>query len=127
MRRGAGPAKSLRPPIAIWPATRDVASKYSVSAMPTFIVLKNRAKVDQVRGADKAALERAIKKHASGEAQSGPHAWGQGQSLGSSKPVSAPTADIANKIKLNLGGLDDHEAMGLGLLAIWLATVWLFA
>lgn len=33
-------------------AAADVAKKYSVSAMPTFIFIKNGQKVAQVRGAD---------------------------------------------------------------------------
>ncbi|KAG8772526.1 hypothetical protein FRC12_003033 [Ceratobasidium sp. 428] len=46
-------------------AAQDVARKYSVSAMPTFIFLKNGKQVDLVRGANARALEASIKKHAS--------------------------------------------------------------
>ncbi|KIL71483.1 hypothetical protein M378DRAFT_155057, partial [Amanita muscaria Koide BX008] len=61
-------------------AAKDVASRYSISAMPTFIFLKGSEKVDQVRGANRAALEAALLKHSSG---SGAFS-GQGQTLGGS-------------------------------------------
>ncbi|QRW08675.1 peptide-N(4)-(N-acetyl-beta-glucosaminyl)asparagine amidase [Ceratobasidium sp. AG-Ba] len=46
-------------------AAQDVARKYSISAMPTFLFLKDNKQVDLVRGANARALEQAIKKHAS--------------------------------------------------------------
>ncbi|CAE6455739.1 unnamed protein product [Rhizoctonia solani] len=46
-------------------AAQDVARHYKVSAMPTFIFLKNGKQVDMVRGADPRSLEHAIKKHKS--------------------------------------------------------------
>ena len=36
--------------------------------MPTFQFYKNRVKIDEVKGADPAALEKAIQKHAGGDA-----------------------------------------------------------
>ncbi|ELU40912.1 Thioredoxin domain-containing protein [Rhizoctonia solani AG-1 IA] len=45
-------------------AAQDVARHYKISAMPTFIFLKNGKQVDMVRGADP-SLEHAIKKHKS--------------------------------------------------------------
>ncbi|CAE6448985.1 unnamed protein product [Rhizoctonia solani] len=46
-------------------AAQDVARHYKISAMPTFIFLKNGKQVDMVRGADPRSLEHAIKKHKS--------------------------------------------------------------
>ncbi|KAJ1304938.1 hypothetical protein OPQ81_006071 [Rhizoctonia solani] len=46
-------------------AAQDVARRYNISAMPTFIFLKNGKQVDMVRGADPRGLESAIKKHKS--------------------------------------------------------------
>ncbi|EEB94670.1 hypothetical protein MPER_06480 [Moniliophthora perniciosa FA553] len=43
-------------------AAKDVAGEYQVSAMPTFIFLKGSSKADQVRGANKAALEDALRR-----------------------------------------------------------------
>ena len=40
-----------------------VAEKQGISAMPTFQFFKNRAKIDELRGADPAALEAKIKQH----------------------------------------------------------------
>lgn len=63
-------------------AAQDVARRYAVGVMPTFLFLKGQAKVDEVKGANKAALENALRKHTSG---STPAAFsGRGQSLGSS-------------------------------------------
>ncbi|GLB35864.1 putative thioredoxin-domain-containing protein [Lyophyllum shimeji] len=42
---------------------KDVASRYAISAMPTFVFLKGAQKVDQVRGANRAALEDALRRH----------------------------------------------------------------
>ncbi|KAF8634860.1 hypothetical protein AX15_000616 [Amanita polypyramis BW_CC] len=63
-------------------AARDVASRYSISAMPTFVFLKGSTKVDQVRGADKNGISNALRRHASGS-NSGAFA-GRGQTLGGS-------------------------------------------
>ncbi|KAH7339978.1 thioredoxin-like protein [Rhizoctonia solani] len=46
-------------------AAQDVSRHYKVSAMPTFIFLKNGKQVDMVRGADPRSLEAAVKKHKS--------------------------------------------------------------
>jgi len=67
-------------------AAQDVAGRYSISAMPTFVFLKGQRKVDQVRGANKAALESAVKSHSSGSTSAA--FSGRGQSLGG--PSAAP-------------------------------------
>ncbi|KIY03791.1 uncharacterized protein Z520_00482 [Fonsecaea multimorphosa CBS 102226] len=41
----------------------DVAQELGVRAMPTFMIFKNGEKVDEVVGANKNALEAAIRKH----------------------------------------------------------------
>lgn len=41
----------------------DVAEKYDISAMPTFIVLKNGEKVDEMVGADTGKLEQLFQKY----------------------------------------------------------------
>lgn len=43
---------------------KDVARRYSVSAMPTFVLFKGKREVDQVVGSDKKGLQEAIRKHA---------------------------------------------------------------
>ncbi|KAL0572922.1 mitochondrial thioredoxin [Marasmius crinis-equi] len=82
-------------------AAKDVAGQYRVSAMPTFIFLKGDTKVDQVRGANKAALEDALRRHSSGSS-SGAFS-GQGQTLGGGSTAS------------NVGG--DAQGPGDGLFA----------
>ncbi|EOO01653.1 putative 37s ribosomal protein rsm22 protein [Phaeoacremonium minimum UCRPA7] len=41
---------------------RDVASKYGVSAMPTFLILKNGTVIETIRGANPPALTAAVEK-----------------------------------------------------------------
>ncbi|KAH9947095.1 thioredoxin-domain-containing protein [Amylocystis lapponica] len=67
-------------------AAKDVASTYRVSAMPTFIFLKGSTKVDQVRGANKAALEDALRRHSSGSSSAA--FTGKGQTLSGSSPAA---------------------------------------
>ncbi|KAF8640385.1 hypothetical protein AX17_000055 [Amanita inopinata Kibby_2008] len=88
-------------------AARDVASRYSISAMPTFIFLKGSAKVDQVRGANKSGLEDALRRHSSGSS-SGTFT-GKGQTLGSSNTAGSNTqaggllSNIDPQVKVLLG------------------------
>lgn len=64
---------------------QDVARKFGVSAMPTFIFLKNGAQVDSVRGANPQGLEAAIQKHSTDGAAAGSSAFsGKGQTLSGS-------------------------------------------
>ncbi|KAM0755035.1 DUF1000-domain-containing protein [Meredithblackwellia eburnea MCA 4105] len=43
---------------------QDVAQKFSISAMPTFVVLRGSNKIDEMKGADPAGLESMIRRHA---------------------------------------------------------------
>ncbi|KAI0078863.1 thioredoxin-domain-containing protein [Panus rudis PR-1116 ss-1] len=77
-------------------AAKDVAGLYGVSAMPTFIFLKGSAKVDQVRGADRTALQAAVSKWASQSAGT-PAFQGTGRTLAgssSSTPVGRQPTDL---------------------------------
>lgn len=84
-------------------AAQDVGGRYSISAMPTFVFLKGQTKVDQVRGANKAAIESALQKHSSGSTSTA--FSGRGQSLGgpSTAPspphVEAPLINIDPQVK----------------------------
>lgn len=44
--------------------TRDVASQYNISSVPTFFFLKNGKEIDKVVGADKSSLEKMIAQYA---------------------------------------------------------------
>lgn len=43
---------------------RELAQRYKITAMPTFIVLKDKQQVASVRGANPQALAETIKQHA---------------------------------------------------------------
>ncbi|KAF8225134.1 thioredoxin-domain-containing protein [Tricholoma matsutake] len=73
----------------------DVASRYSISAMPTFIFLKGNEKVDQVRGANRTALQDAVRRH-SATTSSGVFS-GKGQTLGG-KQAPIDRVDVGNVV-----------------------------
>ncbi|KAF9056082.1 thioredoxin-like protein [Panaeolus papilionaceus] len=108
-------------------AAQEVAKEYSVSAMPTFIFLKGSTKVDQMKGANKSALESTISKHAS--ASSGTTAFnGRGQTLGGA-PAPPDIAGTANQQLNHLGEywnkLDPQLRVFVGLIGLYAAFYFL--
>ncbi|KAG5722297.1 Peptide-N(4)-(N-acetyl-beta-glucosaminyl)asparagine amidase [Termitomyces sp. T112] len=100
-------------------AAKEVASHYSISAMPTFVFLKGKTKVDQVRGANKTALESALRRH-SGPSSSGVFV-GKGQTLGAG-PASIDKTDISNTLNQATGAVSNlHPPLKilLGLVAVY--------
>ncbi|KXN88813.1 Peptide-N(4)-(N-acetyl-beta-glucosaminyl)asparagine amidase [Leucoagaricus sp. SymC.cos] len=99
-------------------AARDVASMYSVSAMPTFIFLKGSIKVDQVQGADRNTLESTLRKHATSTTAFS----GTGRTLGGDP---APTdlgrsaRDAAGKAQGKVTNLDPQLKVFLGLIGAY--------
>ncbi|CAE6538164.1 unnamed protein product [Rhizoctonia solani] len=91
-------------------AAAPVAREYSVSAMPTFVFIKNSKKIDQVRGADPRALEATIRSHATPGAFSG-----QGQTLGSSGATNTN-----NNAGGRIFGIDPQMQLLLGLVGGYL-------
>lgn len=51
---------------------KPIAAKYKVTAMPTFLVIKDGGVVDTMRGADRNGLTAMVSKHASGGGGGGP-------------------------------------------------------
>lgn len=80
-------------------ALQDVAQIFQVSAMPTFVFLRNAQKIGMVRGANRQALESMLQQHAS--AAGGPAGSGglaaalQAAVAGGSGGASAPAAEQA--------------------------------
>lgn len=95
-------------------AVPSIAREYSVSAMPTFVFIKNGKKIDQVRGADPRALEATIRSHATSGAFAG-----KGHTLGSSGAAAAPVAD--RRPFLNL---DPQVQIFLALVGGYLILTW---
>lgn len=65
---------------------RDIASKYGVSAMPTFLIFKNSSVANTIRGANPSGLKSAVQA-AANEAKNGPASTGamfggKGRTLG---------------------------------------------
>jgi thioredoxin len=92
---------------------QDVAKKYGVSAMPTFLVLKSSTVVDTIRGANPSALTAAVRKavndSAALPAKSSAVFQSKGYTLGSSNAPSRPvtTAGLGLSSLLGNGGLLD--------------------
>ncbi|KAI0304574.1 thioredoxin-like protein [Russula brevipes] len=97
-------------------AARDVAGRYAISAMPTFMFLKGQEKVDLVRGANKAAIENALQKYGSGSSSTA--FSGRGQSLGGSP--TAPAAPRNNGLGALFADLDPQVKKLLYFLGAYL-------
>ncbi|TIA88359.1 hypothetical protein E3P99_02627 [Wallemia hederae] len=95
-------------------AAKDVAAKYRVSAMPTFVFIKGGQVVDTVKGANAAGIEAAIKKHASGSSSFS----GKGQTLGSGGGKSSGSTASSSEF-------NSHLYIGLALLTAY-AGLWYF-
>jgi thioredoxin 1 len=98
-------------------AAQDVAKEYSVSAMPTFIFLKGKNKVDQVRGANKSALQQAVERHSSGS--SGSTFSGKGQTIGGGGAGGRAARDATSTLENAVGNLDPQLKVLLSLVAVY--------
>ncbi|KAK0208742.1 thioredoxin-domain-containing protein [Desarmillaria ectypa] len=96
-------------------AAKDVASAYRVSAMPTFIFLRGTEKIDQVRGADRNALENAVRRHSTGSSASGAFS-GKGQTLGGGPANSSSKGSYGGP---QVPGLDRQTKVFLALIAAY--------
>jgi len=107
-------------------AASDVAQTYSVSAMPTFVFVKNGTKVDMVRGADPRALENNIKKHAgSGSSSSATPFSGKGHTLSGSTSPPSPAAAAAGAVG-GISNLDPQVKLLLALVGSYVAYLYFF-
>ncbi|KAF9454155.1 thioredoxin-domain-containing protein [Macrolepiota fuliginosa MF-IS2] len=101
-------------------AARDVASLYSVSAMPTFIFLKGSTKIDQVKGADRNALESTLRKHATSSTAA---FTGAGRTLGGDQAPNDMARDVKNSVNqatAKVTNLNPQVKVFLGLIGAYL-------
>ncbi|KAF2704700.1 thioredoxin-domain-containing protein [Pleomassaria siparia CBS 279.74] len=105
---------------------QEIAQKYGVSAMPTFLVLKSSSVVESIRGANpsalKAAVNKAVTDAARGPAASAAAFKSKGYTLGSATTPSRPVnqgafAGVSNMLSGN-GGLADVLVRFVGLYVI---------
>ncbi|KAL1650077.1 hypothetical protein SLS58_001455 [Diplodia intermedia] len=114
-------------------AQQGVAGKYGVSAMPTFLVLKNGSVTETIRGANPAALRAAVTKAAADAAKGGARASAAFQSkghvlgAGGSGGASSSTGDWAWNLTQRRGGLFDTVVRFLALYIITLFSFDAFA
>ncbi|TIB73037.1 thioredoxin-domain-containing protein [Wallemia mellicola] len=83
---------------------KDVAAKYRISAMPTFIFIKSGQVIETIKGANASAIENALRKHSGGGSFSG-----KGQTLGSASGSTSSANDSFNS----------HLYIGMALLALY--------
>lgn len=102
---------------------KDVATEYSVTAMPTFIFLKGGVKVETVRGANKSGLESALRSHADGS--SGAFS-GKGQRLGSTESHSAVAASGGGDFNLGPFANMSPQTKMLSILVAAYVVLWYF-
>jgi thioredoxin 1 len=88
--------------------------------MPTFVFLKGDAKVDQVRGANKAALEDAVRRHS--DTNSSGVFSGKGQTLGGAQaPIDKTDVKQAvNQVTSAVTELSPQAKVFLGLAGAYL-------
>jgi len=112
-------------------AATEVARLYSVSVMPTFIFLKGNSKVDQLKGANKSALESTIQKHAVSSTSTS--FSGKGHTLGGSPAAPDVVGEdkhamkhTVDEILARFTQLDPQFRVFLGLIGLYL-VFWYFA
>ncbi|KAG2144129.1 thioredoxin-domain-containing protein [Suillus bovinus] len=76
--------------------TNELATEYSVTAMPTFIFLVGKEEVHRIRGANPSALKSTVAQYAK-PASSGGFS-GQGRTLSGKGGSSAPTHNVSNSL-----------------------------
>ncbi|KAI0828953.1 thioredoxin-like protein [Trametes gibbosa] len=101
---------------------KDVAGRYRITAMPTFIFLKGTSEVERVRGANKPALEAAVRRHSSG-GSSGTFS-GRGQTLGGDGSSNAGPGAAAGGVAA-FQALDPQVKVFLYLLGGYVLFWWL--
>lgn len=107
-------------------AATEVAKLYSVSAMPTFIFLKGSSKVDQLKGANKSALESIIQKYAASPTSTA--FSGKGHTLGGAPAAPDVVGDVKQTLDKASAGftqLDPQLRVFLGLIGLYL-LFWYF-
>jgi len=93
--------------------------------MPTFILLKGSTKIDQLRGANKSALESMIKKHATSSTTA---FSGRGQTLaGDPAPpdIVGEATDSVVGLAARFSALDPQVKVLFGLLGLYF-VFWFF-
>ncbi|KAH9814988.1 thioredoxin-like protein [Melampsora americana] len=103
---------------------KPIAESYKITAMPTFIFIKNKQKVEEIKGANRAGIEAAIKRYSSDSGTS--HHWGKGgHRLGDSNGQTSnqkPRIDVLNLNRFDQ--LSSHVKLGIGLVLIYLCMIY---
>jgi thiol-disulfide isomerase/thioredoxin len=112
---------------------QDVASMYSVSAMPTFLILHNGAVVNRISGASPPALTAAVEKAVklAGSAAAGAGFGTQGRTLGGTAASAYPSGrggtSLARPLKWDLKNFINALIAIIGLYFVSLFSVSLSA
>ncbi|TGZ85468.1 thioredoxin-domain-containing protein [Ascodesmis nigricans] len=94
---------------------QEVAQQFSVRAMPTFVIIKNRSEVDRIQGADRSALTAAVERHVKDiKPTDGFANVGKGYTLGSS-PSSPPPPTASGRVYMRNGEITSNLPLGVSL------------
>ncbi|CAO2650027.1 Nn.00g013190.m01.CDS01 [Neocucurbitaria sp. VM-36] len=107
---------------------QEVARKYGVSAMPTFLVIKSSSVVETIRGANPSALTAAVRKAANDSGGSAPAVFQtKGRTLGSSSEPSRPVNESPfaglQRLIVGNGGFSD---VAIRFVALYLISLFAF-
>ncbi|KAL5518751.1 TRX3 [Sanghuangporus vaninii] len=96
----------------------DVARKYGIRAMPTFVFIRGGEKVHEIQGADPRRLTEAVNEYAAGTAGGTTPFAGKGQTLGGAPTPAIGTGGIIN--------LTPQAKVLLGLIGVYV-LLWYFS
>lgn len=105
-----------------------VARAYSVSAMPTFVFIRNKSVIETLRGAQPSQLSSLVEKHSSSSGSGGSTFSGQGQTLsgGSVSSSSRGGQGTGGDWSSRLQGISRDNALPLAVLAGYLFYVFFY-
>jgi len=101
----------------------DIVGQYGITAMPTFLVLKNGQVVETIRGANTSALRTAVSRAASDSGAGGPST---GSSFGSKGYRLGNEGDKARTVGGTGGGLGDVADSAVRFMGLYLTTLFSF-
>ncbi|KAI5806901.1 thioredoxin-like protein [Geopyxis carbonaria] len=103
-------------------ACQEVAQKYSVRSMPTFIILKNGTEVDRISGANRSALTSAVERYArEAKPLHGFANSGKGYKLGTG--TESTTAAPSGRVFLRSGQVTRGLPMGARIHELWTTAI----
>ncbi|KAG0148739.1 hypothetical protein CROQUDRAFT_714404 [Cronartium quercuum f. sp. fusiforme G11] len=115
---------------------KPIAQTYRISAMPTFVFIKASKIIDEIKGANRSALEAAVKRHSAsssgGSGSGSSHHWGNGGNrLGTDSTPPVVNNNNNSPIPLNFQSLQNsfqalspQIKLGIGLTVAYVLMIY---